>query len=135
MAACRHPLESRISYGDRAAPLGREGAEWCDVCGEMVDPEASPPEVHVHDVNGQMIETFELLDGWYHQSARRVPRYLPNGPFPSEQDALADAADDETYACPEDAGPADELGGDAWRPVREIAGKVVAMIGHLRAWR
>ena len=38
---CPHPLSARICYRDRAAPLGREGQDWCDRCGERVDPEHS----------------------------------------------------------------------------------------------
>jgi hypothetical protein len=99
MPSCRHPPEARISYRDRAAPLGREGDEHCDLCGDPIDPEAPAPDVHVHDVHGQMVETFELLDGWYyHQVDRRAPRYLPNGPFATEDDALMDAGA-EMYAA------------------------------------
>ena len=33
---CEHPTAARICYRDRAAPLGREGDEWCDACGRRL---------------------------------------------------------------------------------------------------
>lgn len=37
---CPHPPSARICYRDRAAPLGREGEEWCDLCGERLMTDA-----------------------------------------------------------------------------------------------
>jgi hypothetical protein len=34
---CPHPATARISYRDRAAPLGREGETLCDACGQPVE--------------------------------------------------------------------------------------------------
>jgi hypothetical protein len=90
---CRHPPEKRITYGREV-----EGGERCDLCDEPVEPGVETPEARIHDVLGVQVETFQALDGWYWQAADDS-----DGPFATEEDALAEAAC-EIAGDPVDAG-------------------------------